>query len=160
MGFRIRVAGAALGLCLAAASSGATAGNSAGPDLGAIRAQQTELRAEAQAGKGTFKSMDSNTRSKLIDRQTQLLALIDGKETLSDINDPMQVRAFNLLEEIDSIINDFEGQKVVCEYVKKTGSHRKTKQCTTLAEKRRLQQETEDYMRQQNMRSMGRAIGE
>ena len=153
------IATAVLGLCLAASSASAIAARKAGHDLDAIRVQQTELRAQAQAGEGIFASMDGSARAKLVDRQTQLLALIDGKQGVGDINDPMQVRAFNLLEEIDAIVNDFEDQKIVCERIQKTGSHRKVKQCTTLAQKRRLQQDTEEYLHQQNMRSGGRALG-
>lgn len=147
-----RFTAAALGLFLTLASFGAAADDAAGTDLAAIRAQQIELRAEAMAAKGIFKDMDSTKRSRLISRQDQLLALIEGKASVAEFDDRGQVRAFNLLEEINALINDAEGNQVVCENVRKTGSHRKTKVCTTLAERRRLQQETEDHLRRENLR--------
>ena len=154
----IRPAAALLGLCLATASFTALADNT-GPDLEAIRAQQIELRAEAMAAKGIFKTMEDRDRERLIARQNQLLALLDDKAALADFEDREQVLAFNLLEEINAIINHVEGEQVVCEYVRKTGSHRKSKQCTTVAQKRQLQQETEDLLRQEHMRGLGNAIG-
>lgn len=123
--------------CLCGAMSfNASADDTAGPTLTEIRAQQVELRADVQAGAGVFEDMDRLKREQLAARQSQLLALIEGKELVQELDDEDQVEAFNLLEQINATVNNLEDQQMVCEYVRKTGSHRKVKECKTVAQRR------------------------
>lgn len=130
-----KIATAVLGLCLAV-SFGASADDTDGPTLAEIRAQQLELRADVQAGEGIFEDMQRVKREELAARQTKLLAMIEGKDMVQDLDDDTQVEAFNLLEQINASINDMEDQRMVCERVQKTGSHRKVKECKTVAQRR------------------------
>ena len=145
---------AVLGLCLAVASPATFADDGAPPDLRAIRAQQLELRSDVNAGSGVFKDMDSAERRQLAERQTRLLALLEGKESIDELDERARLDAFNLLQEINAAVTGVEGDQLVCEYVRKTGSHRKTKQCMTVAERRQARQQTEDYLRKEYQRSM------
>lgn len=135
-----------LGLFLSLASTVAVADDVAGPDLAAIRAEQTALRAEVEAGSGAFAKMSGVERQALAGRQAQLLALIDDKASIRDLGDDAQVRAFNLLQEINATVTQAEDARVVCEYTKKTGSHRKVKECMTVAERRRDREESQKYL--------------
>lgn len=121
---------------LAAASSSAVADNTDGPSIDEIRKQQVELRGEVAKGAGIFESMSDGDRETLVARQDELLALIEGADEVEDLTDPDQVRAFNLLQQINTMVNDLGDQDVICEYRRKTGSHRKEKVCTTMAERR------------------------
>ena len=67
---------------------------------------------------------------------------LDNKDTVKDLDDDAQVEAFNLLEQINATINDVQGQRVVCERVLKTGSHRKVKVCMTVAERDQLREDS------------------
>lgn len=145
---------AVFGLCLAIASPAAFADDGAPPDLGAIRAQQLELRSDIQAGSGPFKDMNSAERRRLAERQARLLALLEGKDSIDELDETARLDAFNLLQEINAAVTGVEGDQLVCEYVRKTGSHRKTKQCMTMAERRRAQEETEEYLRKEFQRGM------
>lgn len=140
-----KIATVVLGFCLAV-SFGASADGTDGPTLTEIRAQQIELRADVQAGDGIFKEMDRVKREQLATRQTQLLAMIEGKDLVQDLDDDVKVEAFNLLEQINATINDTEGQRMVCERVRKVGSHRTVKQCMTVAERRQLRQDTQNTL--------------
>lgn len=123
------------GICLAA-SFGAAADDTDGPTFDEIRKQQLELREEVAGREGIFQAMEDVDRTSIMVRQDELLTLIEGKEAVQDLDDESQVRAFNLLQEINAIVNNVEDDRVVCEYVRKTGSHRKSKQCYTVAERR------------------------
>ena len=146
-----RVAGAVLGLFLVA-SFGAAADDMDGPTFAEIREQQLELREEVTKGKDIFQAMDDTDRQALAARQTELLAMIEGKDTVADLDDADQVRAFNLLQEINAMVNNVEDERVVCEYVRKTGSHRKVKDCATVAERR----ERRDAAQQNLQRTLDR----
>ena len=83
---------------------------------------------------GSF--IEAARREQLAAQQTQLLAMIEGKDLVQDLDGDTQVRAFNLLEQINATVNDREDQRMVCESVRKTGSHRKVRECRTVAERR------------------------
>ena len=108
-----------------------------------IRAQQLELREDVEAGRGMFEGMTAIDRRELVERQTRLLTMIEGKETVQDLDDNAQVEAFNLLQEISTAITQAEGEQVVCQSVQRTGSHRREKRCTTVAERRQEREEAQ-----------------
>ena len=114
------------------------------PDLAAIRVQQTELREQAQSGNGTFAEMSKEKRKELVAQQDLLLRLLDGKQSLSELSDNDQLKAFNALEWINGLVTDAEEQRMVCLNETKTGSHRKTRVCKTAAQRR---QDREDSLR-------------
>ena len=140
-----KAAGMMFALCMAA-SFGAAADDAPGRDMTDIREQQVELRAAAAAGNGMFDDMSNPERLELVARQDELLALIDGKQTVKDLDDADQVRAFNLLEAISATITHVEGQQMVCEMTRKTGSHRKSKVCMTRAQRDQLREDSKYVM--------------
>lgn len=144
-----RIAAAFCGLYMLA-SFGVAADNTDGPSFAEIRAQQLELREEVTEGKGIFQAMDEQARVTLTARQDELLAMIEGKDVVEDLADTDQVRAFNLLQEINAMVNNIEDDRVICEYVRKTGSHRKEKRCSTVAE-RRIQREAAQHALQNTL---------
>lgn len=146
MGFH-RASAAVFGLLLSIASVIAVADEvEPGVDLAAIRAEQTALRADVEAGKGIFDGMSGVERQELAGRQSQLLALIEGAASIRELDDDAQVRAFNLLQQINATVTRAEDAQVVCEYTRKTGSHRKVKECMTVAERRRDREESQKYL--------------
>ena len=138
---------AALALVLGLATSFcASADDAPGRDLTDIRQQQLELRAQAQAGEDVFEGMSGPEREELVARQSRLLALIEGKDNVNQLDDPGQVEAFNLLEQINATINDIQGNRMVCEMERKTGSHRKIKICMTVAQRDQLREDSRTVM--------------
>lgn len=129
----------------------AQANNTDRPSFEEIRKQQLELREEVQAGEGVFKDMNAPERAELAGRQSRLLAMIEGKKDVSELQDEDQVVVFNLLQEINAKINDAEGDRMVCEYTRRVGSHRKTKVCKSVSDRRRERMEAErDLQRAMN----------
>lgn len=143
-----RFAAAVLGLCLIA-SFGANA-EGTGQDLAEIRAQQTEYLADAKAGEGLFEVFSDVERRELVERQTRLLALIEGKDNVLDLDDAGQVEAFNLLEQINASVTNAKGQQMVCENVRKTGSNRKTKVCMTVSQREEMRDDSRRMLERAN----------
>lgn len=124
---------AVLGL---ACSFGVAADNSDGPDLEAIRAQQVQLREQALTGDDLFAHMSDVERSELVARQDELLRLLAGKQSINELDHEEKVAAFNTLEWISATLSDSEADRLICENATATGSHRRIRQCQTVAERR------------------------
>ncbi len=129
------------------ASAAALADVPASLDLDAIRTQQAEIRAGANAGTGLYEDMTEATRRDLISRQDRVLRTIDGKETSEQLTEDQRMAVFNDLEWIEAAINKAEGERMVCERRKKLGSNRTERVCMTVAQ----QQEMRERARQELM---------
>ena len=116
---------------------------SAPMDLGQIRMQQQQIRAEVIAGKGRYKDMPARTRDELLAKQDGLLKMIEGKKTNSELTESQKMEAFNTLEWIEATVNNAEDERVICKSEKPTGSHRPQKVCRTVAQIRQEREASE-----------------
>jgi hypothetical protein len=96
-----------------------------------IRSQQAEIRAGVLAGTGRYKDMQQKTRTELLMRQEQVLALIAGKQHPDDLNPDQRTEVFNHLEWIEAAINKTEDERLICERRATLGSNRKQRVCRT-----------------------------
>jgi hypothetical protein len=118
------------------------------PDLAVIRAEQLELRALAAAGEDPFDTMGTAERQALVDRQTRLLKLLEGRESFDELMAARQVEIANLLQEINSMVNVVsDDEKFRCEYIRTTGSNRKQRVCKSVAERRIQSEASREAMR-------------
>ncbi len=135
-------------LCAAfIALPGYSQANTTSPPLTDIRTQQLEIRERVQTAKGPYKDMTPAERAEIVRRQDELLALIEGKQSLDDLNDPDKVAAFNALEWIKARITDSEDQRVICERARPVGSNRVERICASVAERRANQEAAEIALR-------------
>jgi hypothetical protein len=126
-----------LGFALVASSFVALA--SADPQQITIRdivTQQTQLRAQAAAGKGAFKEMERRDRDALIERQDRVLRMLGGLQTLEDMAPDQRTEVFNDLEWIRAAITRAEDDRMVCEYTRIAGSNRMKSVCMTARQQR------------------------
>jgi hypothetical protein len=105
-----------------------------------IRSQQAEIRAGVEAKTGLYKDMEYQTRSELMRRQSEVLAIIEGKQVPDDLNADQRTRVFNDLEWIEAAINRTEDERLICEYKRTIGSNRKQRVCRTAAQIREDQE--------------------
>ncbi len=119
---------------------------SAGQDVAAIVAQQTQMRAEAQAGTGRYKDMPQAQRDDLVRRQAAVLQLVEGRRSTDELDPQRRTDLFNELEAIEAIVNRAEDERMVCEYRKAIGSNRKERVCKTVAQRRKEQEEARSMM--------------
>lgn len=138
-------------LIAAAFCAPALANDTPPPNFSEIRAQQTEFRQEALAKKGPFKDLSDRERNELVAKQTELLTLIDGKQSLSDLTPDQQVSTINTLEWIKAAITKAEDERLICERVKLVGSNRPTRVCRTAAQVRADREAAEKSLEERKM---------
>ena len=109
-----------------------------------IREQQIQIRADVAANKPPYDDMAKRDRERLLQRQDDLLRLIEGKETLLDLDERGRTEAINSLEWIRAEIHDAEENRMICKRELPVGSHMKKRVCKTVAERR---QEREEAMK-------------
>jgi hypothetical protein len=115
-------------------------------DLGAIRAQQAEIREDARAGRGIYANLSETQRTELFSRQDATLRLIEGKQTPDELSEPERVKLFNQLEAIEALVNEAEDQRMICERVSTIGTNRKQRVCKTVAQRRQEMQMAQDML--------------
>jgi hypothetical protein len=118
-------------LCAALSLSfSATAANE-GLALQLVRDQQAEIRAGVIAKTGPYAKLDDSKRHELLDRQTRMLALIEGKQNASELTERDRTEVFNTLEWIEGTVNNTGDERLVCERTRKTGTNRLVRTCKT-----------------------------
>jgi hypothetical protein len=137
------------------ASAAASATGNTTSDLSEIRQEQISYRQQAMDKAGPFKDISETDRQALIQKQNQLITLIEGKDTLGDLARDDQTTAINTLEWIKAAITRAEDERLVCERVKLVGSNRPTRICKTVAERRKEREEAEKTMEQKVMCGAG-----
>lgn len=108
-----------------------------------IRQQQIELRKAVIANQPPYDDMSKRDRDLLASRQGQLLSLIEGKDTLLDLDEADRTAAINSLEWIRAEVNDAEENRLVCRREKRTGSHMQSRVCKTVAERRKEREDAQ-----------------
>jgi len=125
-----------LGILLMLSALSPANGEEARPALGEIRAQQAQIYQDARANRGAYADMSERERELLLSKQESVLSLIDGKESVEELERDERMLVFNGLESIRAIIEGTEADRLVCGLEKKTGTHLKTAECRSVAQKR------------------------
>lgn len=108
--------------------------------IAAITEQQAQIRADVLAGKGRYRDMPARTRYELLDRQTRLLRMLEGKVSSDELSPDQRTEAFNTLEWIEAAINNTEDDRMVCKREKTLGSNLDKRVCKTVAQIREEQE--------------------
>lgn len=108
--------------------------------IAAITAQQAQIRSDVLAGEGRYRDMPTRTRNELLDRQTRLLRMLDGKISSDDLSQDQRMEAFNTLEWIEAAINNAEDERMICKREKTLGSNMDKRVCKTVAQRREEQE--------------------
>ena len=101
-----------------------------------IRTQQAEIRAGVVARTGRYKDMPPSERTELMNRQTEVLTMIEGKNAPSELNPDQRTKVFNHLEGIEATLNKSADERLICERRTTIGSNRKERVCRTAAQLR------------------------
>lgn len=121
----------ALMLIVLSASPVALANQNRPLAISAITSQQAEIRSGVQAGTGRYKDMPAKTKTELLSRQSEVLAIVDGKTSAEDLSDDERLTVFNHLEWIEAAINKAQDERMVCTREKTLGSNRAQRVCKT-----------------------------
>lgn len=132
-------------LAIGIASGGPVIAADGPVDLAPIVVQQEQLREELLASPDSFPGLSRSERGELLERQTQLLTLLEGKSTADELGEKERVEAFNSLEWIKSRLADAREARLVCTRERMIGSQRVTRVCRTEAEMEQERANSRDF---------------
>lgn len=114
-------------------------------DAGTIRAQQQQIRSDAQARTGRYAKLSSKQQRELTQQQDRVMQLLgsDVKKT-TELSELDQVALFNSLEAIEAIVNNAEDERLVCERHKPVGTNRPRTICRTAAQRAAAREASQD----------------
>lgn len=98
--------------------------------------QQQRIREEVNAKRNGWEEIPAAKRGAVLRDQDQLLMLLEGKQTIGDLNPDQQIKAANLLESINAAVTGAEDQRKVCTRERKIGSNFTQRVCRTAGEMR------------------------
>jgi hypothetical protein len=105
-------------------------------DANAIRAQQQQIRSEAQARSGRYAKLSPKQQRELAHQQDRVMQLLGSNVArTTDLSEVDQVALFNSLEAIEAIVNNAEDERLVCERHKPVGTNRPRTVCRTAAQR-------------------------
>lgn len=85
---------------------------------------------------GELESLSNSDLDALATAQSALRRALDGKSEMSQLDDAGKLVVFNAHEKVVALVNKAEDERLVCEQVKRLGSHRHTLVCRTVAQTR------------------------
>jgi hypothetical protein len=111
-----------------------------------IRTQQAEIRDDVEARKAPYDDLSTSDRNELLQKQSRMLHMLEGKQSTNDLNEQQRTEVFNTLEWIASIANNSADERMVCERRAVLGSNRKERVCKTAAQWRQERDAARDIM--------------
>lgn len=117
-------------------------------------AQAQQIRADL--GGETYGEITQDDKRKVNDALQRLDAALAGGADINSLNEAEKVRVFNDQELINTVLMKARADsRVVCKREKTVGSHRAVSQCLTVAERRRLREESFELL-QANQRDLSK----
>jgi hypothetical protein len=113
----------------------------------AILAEQSDIRADLRAGVDKYRHVDPLRRRKIDEAQAKVFALLEGHQSLSELDADDQLTVFNALKTIEShLVMRNEDERMVCERVAVVGTRRFQVACMTESERRRRADQAKDSL--------------
>lgn len=107
------------------------------PGLADMLAQQRQIHAQLKSGAEEYRHVDGMRRSRIRTAQGKVFALLEGRQSLSELSPDDQLAVFNALRLIQShLVEPDEDERMVCERVALAGTRRYQTACMTEAERR------------------------
>lgn len=110
-------------------------------DLAKLRSEQLALHPQIEAGKGSYVNIPQDQRERVLARQAELLALIEGKQDMASLDKDQRLEVRNALDALLAAERNAEDQRQICKRTKTLGSHRMTTVCRSVAEIRQQEEE-------------------
>lgn len=98
-----------------------------------FREQAATLRADIE--KGEYSDLSGSDKDRIEKRLDELDALYVKRDASGKDVDSVSTAAINANSEINSLLTGNRGDKLICEQIKRVGSNRSTKVCSTVEER-------------------------
>ena len=110
----------------------------------AIVEQQKQIRVDIQAAHTGWETLTQEKRDEVLREQDRLFVLLDGKQTIGDLEPDRQVDAANLLASINATVTGAEDERMICTRERKMGSNFTQRVCRTVGQIRREREAARD----------------
>lgn len=122
-----------------------------GLDLSAsFEAQRNAILVALRDGK-TYVEISPADMNQVRESLDRISVLLDGKGGVGELQESAKVEVFNRQEQINTLLTQaHQDSRLVCKREKQTGSNRPTNTCLTVAERRRIREDS--YYTMKNMR--------
>lgn len=104
--------------------------------VGQVVAEQSQLRVELETGSKRTANLSASKRVDLLARQQELLDMLDGKKSSSELSPEQQMFAHSTLDWIQAVVEHDDDERMVCRREKPIGSNMITRVCRTLGQMR------------------------
>lgn len=101
-----------------------------------IRARQAQIAAGIKGGGSPYAELSTKAREELAARQARMLALLDGKQNIDELDADGQAQVEADMKWIEAALSRAEDDRLVCERRQIIGSNRKERVCKTAAQLR------------------------
>ncbi|AKC88180.1 hypothetical protein [Pseudoxanthomonas suwonensis] len=141
-------------LALAPLAAGATVqsgGNGFSPDKGLDLSRSFEAQRQAIVGAladgKTYSEISAADRQQVAASLDRISSLLGDAQSADQLSEAAKVEVFNEQERINTLLTRaHEDSRLVCIREKRVGSHRPTNNCMTVAERRRMREQTLDAL--------------
>ena len=106
--------------------------------LGQILQEQRQIRAESERATGAYARFDHRALDRMQHAQNRIFKLLDGVDSLEQLNRQQQAELFNSLEEVKAVLAENERDRQICRREHKTGTTLRQTRCATVAERDRI----------------------
>jgi len=99
-------------------------------DISKFLDYQRDLRGDMQGG-SKFKHVDGSSKRRVFAAQDKLFALLQGKNSIDELQDDQKVEVYNAQAEIAAVLTDAELDRPVCKRERPIGSNMMKTVCIT-----------------------------
>ncbi len=99
-----------------------------------FRAQAERVRASL-GEEGRHAAASDDERARIETLLSRIQAVFDARGSGNDLSEGDRLRVLNAQEEVNAILARNDGDRLVCEFITRTGSHRRSKECLTVRER-------------------------
>lgn len=144
---RLSLLATLLSLCFAAASARAESAPLATPDLSEFPSAKAQIEKDLKEGK-RYSELTRRQREDVIAALERIEQALSGVKAVSELDPADRAELMNDQELVNTLLTKAEeDSRLICTHERKTGSHRPTTRCRTVAQTRQEQEAAKEFGR-------------
>jgi hypothetical protein len=104
------------------------------------------VRSEIEPG-GRWEYVPKSQRRLLEEKFGEMERVLEGRQSIDELTNADKLRLINAQEHVNAILVQHDGRRLICERVTPTGSHRPKNVCASLAERKRANEDSTNFLR-------------
>jgi hypothetical protein len=109
---------------------------------------QHDIRDRMDTHYGEYSRFDDASLVRMKRAQDKVFAMLDGVQSLDQLNDFQKTDLSNALDEIKAVLTANEGNRLICYRERKTGSNMIERRCETAAQREARARDSQEQLRE------------